>query len=199
MTYDPVTHAERGLTTVPCAGLAIATADEAGYTYFSTWDYLPGLALYGEGPAPCVARLTPEGTLDAAWTTDLTHLTGGRYVSNFRHVGGGRAIGNVFHAELTGVDFSAPLNPEVVTNLYQAGPQWRLWLFDLDAQTAQPVEGVDVEISSGAQFAVLDGRTFVFLPYDDYARTKVYEIDAQGAATEHLDVTGDVFKWVRVR
>ena len=39
----------------------------------------------------------------------------------------------------------------------------------------------------------------MFLPYDDYARTQVLEIDAAGVATEHLDVEGDVYKWVRVR
>jgi hypothetical protein len=97
------------------------------------------------------------------------------------------------------VDFSQPLDPEVVTNLYQSGPEWRFWSFDVNAGTAQPIEGVDVELGSSAQFAVLDGRTFVFLPNDDSGRTKIYEIDAAGVATEHLDVPGDVFKWIRVR
>lgn len=199
VAYDPVTHAEGAHVSAPCPGLAIATADEAGYTYFSTWDYLPGMALYGAGPAPCAVRLTPEGTLDEAWTTDFTSLTGGRYVSNFRYVGGGRAVANVLHAEEMGVDFSQPVDPEVVLNMWQTGPQWRFWMFDLNAGTAAPIEGVNVEIGSSAQFAVLDGRTFVFLPYDDYARSKIYEIDAGGVATEHLDVDGDVFKWLRVR
>ena len=52
---------------------------------------------------------------------------------------------------------------------------------------------------SGAQFAVLDGRTFVFVPYDNWGRTKGYELDEDGTATEHFDTVGDVFKWVRVR
>jgi hypothetical protein len=199
VSYDPITHRERSQLTVPCPGLAIATADEAGNTYFSSWDYLPGLALYGEGPAPCAARLRPDGTLDEAWTTDFTGLTGGRYVTNFRYVGGGRAVANVLHAEEMTVDFSQPMDPEVVSNLYQSGPHWHFWLFDLNTQTARPVEGVNAEIGSSAQFAVLDGRTFVFLPYEQYSRSKIYEIDATGRATEHLDVLGDVFKWVRVR
>ncbi len=199
VSYDPVTHAESSKLTVPCAGLAIATADEAGYTYFGSWDYLPGLALYGEGPAPCAARLTPDGELDEGWTSDFTQLTGGRYITNFRYVGGGRAVANVFHAEEMDVDFSQPMDPEVVSNLWMSGPQWRFWSFDLNAQTAQPVEGVTVEIGSSAQFAVLDGRTFVFLPYGDQARSKIYEIDEAGVAVEHLDAPGDVFKWIRVR
>ena len=48
-------------------------------------------------------------------------------------------------------------------------------------------------------FAVLDGRTFVFLPYDDYGRSKIYEIGADGAAIERGDTLGDVFKWVKIR
>jgi hypothetical protein len=202
-SYDPVTHAERDALSVPCPGLAIATSDEAGYTYFSTWDYLPGFALYGIGPAPCAARLTPEGALDEAWTTDFTALTGGRFVSNFRYIGAGRAIGNVLDAERAaqdlGADFSGPVDPEIVTSLWQTAPHWSLWMFDLEAGTARPIEGVDVDLGAGAQFAVLDGRTFVFVPFDEWARSKVYEIDAEGVATEHFEIQGDVFKWVRIR
>ena len=72
-------------------------------------------------------------------------------------------------------------------------------LFDVRQGTAAPVEGIDVAISSGAQFAVLDGRTFVFLPFDDWARTMVYELDGSGLAMPRFEVTGDVFKWIRVR
>jgi hypothetical protein len=120
-------------------------------------------------------------------------------VSNFRYIGSGRAIANVFHSEELGADFSADLDAVVVEQVRDTGPAWRLWLFDLEAQTAAPVEGMDVEMGSGAQFAVLEGRTFVFLPYDSYARSKIYEIVPSGVATERLDVIGDVFKWVRVR
>lgn len=56
-----------------------------------------------------------------------------------------------------------------------------------------------MEMGSGAQFAVLEGRTFVFLLYDSYARSKSYEIEPNGVATERHDITGHVFKWARVR
>lgn len=199
VAYDPETHEEMTVIDVPCPGLSIATLDEAGNTYFSSYDVMPTQALYGIGPAPCVARVRPDLTLDEAWTTDFTSQTGGRYLSNFRYVGGGRAIANVFHPEGLDADFDAVLDPDVIDEIRDTGPGWRFWLFDLDAQTAAPVEGIDVEMGSGAQFAVLEGRTFVFLPYDSYARSKIYEIAPDGVATERHDITGDVFKWVRVR
>jgi hypothetical protein len=37
------------------------------------------------------------------------------------------------------------------------------------------------------------------LPYDQWARTRIYEIDETGAAIERADTIGDVFKWMRVR
>ncbi len=52
-------------------------------------------------------------------------------------------------------------------------------------------------IGDAVQFAVLDGRTFVFLPYDEWGRTRIYEIDAEGVATERGDTVGDVFKCPR--
>jgi hypothetical protein len=196
--YDERTHEEQDVVTLPCPGLSMASQDEDGFTYYGTWDFQGIRALFGEGPDPCVARLKPDLTLDAAWTTDLRDLTGGRYVNNFRYIGGGRAIGNVFHHELIEADWDAGYDPDVAEAINKSGGHWRFWLFDLESWEAKPVEGIDVAISGGAQFAVLDGRTFVFLPYDDWSKSKIYELDG-GRAIERATTTGDVFKWVRVR
>lgn len=198
--YDETTHAEIDIIEAPCPGLSIATRDEHDRTYFSAWGYAPTLALYGIGPEPCVVRVTSDRRLDTDFTTDFTSWTDGRYVNNFRYVGGGFAIANVLHHEaLTGADWEGPYDPAIVDLIWESGPHWRLWIFDMENEEAHLVEGIDVDISSGAQFAVLEGRTFVFLPYDDWNRTKVYEIDDEGVATERYDTPGDVFKWIRVR
>ena len=199
VAYDPQTHKEMKVIDLPCPGLSLATRDERGNTYYGTWGYVPAQALYKKAPAPCVARIKPDLTVDTAFTTDLTHLTGGRIQNNFRYIGGGRAIANVLHHEALGVDFNAAYDPEVEDAIGKSGPHWKLWMFDLENNRANVVEGIDVALGSGAQFAVLEGRTFVFLPFDEWARTKVYEIDAAGRATARFEVTGDVFKWVRVR
>lgn len=196
--YDPETHDEVRTLAVPCPGLSVATRDEEGYTYYGTWMSPIPLALFGEGPEPCNVRLTPAGELDAAWTTDFRDWTDGRYVNNFRYIGAGRAVGSVLHHEMLDVDWEGGYDPDY-DELIAYGGAWHLWLFDLEAETAHPVEGIDVAMGDAVQFAVLDGRTFVFVPYDEWARTRIYEIDDSGLATEHGDTLGDVFKWVRVR
>jgi hypothetical protein len=196
--YDRATNLEQSTVTLPCPALSMASQD-GGYTYYGTWDF-PSRALFGEGPAPCIARLTPELTLDAAWTTNLEDVTGGRAHNNFRALGGGKAIANVLHTEeIEGADFDSGYDPDLVDIVNSSGPWWKLWLFDLATMTGAPIAGIDVSLSSGAQFAVLDGRTFVFVPYDDYSRSKIYEIGADGLATERGDTLGDVFKWVKIR
>lgn len=196
--YDPTTLEETRTMTIPCPGLAVGTRDEEGYTYYGTWSSPVALALFGEGPLPCNVRITPEGELDETWTTDFRDWTGGRYVNSFRYIGDGRAVGSVLHHEEMDVDWEAGYDPDVA-DLIAYGGYWHLWLFDLEAKTARQVEGIDVNMGDAVQFAVLDGRTFVFLPYDEWARSRIYEILADGTAVSRADTLGDVFKWVRVR
>lgn len=196
--YDRTTLEETRTLTLPCPGLAIGTRDEEGNTYYGTWSSPVTLALFGEGPLPCNVRITPDGQLDEAWTTDFRDWTGGRHVNSFRYIGDGLAVGSVLHHDEMQVDWEAGYDPDVA-ELIDAGGYWHLWLFDLDAESAHQVEGIDVNMGGAVQFAVLDGRTFVFLPYDQWGRTRIYEIDADGRATEHGDTLGDVFKWVKVR
>jgi hypothetical protein len=197
--YDPKTHKESKVIDAPCAGLSIATRDEQGNTYFSTWGYLPTRALYRLGPPPCVVRIKADITLDPTFTTDLTNLTGGRYTNNFRYIGNGKAIANVLHHELLGVSFAGQYDPAIEEKIGQTGPHWRLWLFDVVKSEARPIDGIDVAIGSGAQFTVLDGRTFIFLPFEDWGKTKVFELDAAGRAQAKFETVGDIFKWIKVR
>jgi hypothetical protein len=166
----------------------------------SSWGYYPTLALYGDGPEPCVVRVGTDLIVDEAFTTDFTDITGGRFTNNFRYIGGGKGIANVLHHELiAGADFAGAYQAEVADAINGSGPHWKLWLLDVENDTGTPVEGITVDVSGGAQFAVLDGRTFVFLPYADWGRSKVYEIGADGIAIERWDTPGDIFKWIRVR
>jgi hypothetical protein len=196
IVYDADTQEEKRILDVPCPGLSLATRDEQGNTYFGTWDV--STATYkGTAPATCVAKVSP--TFELAETVEPRTWTGGRFINNFRYVGGGRAFANVLHHEELGVASPAALTDAQLADLWKSGPHWKLWLFDVAAKTGKPVEGIDVDLGSGAQMAVLDGRTFLFVPYDDWGRTKAYELGADGKATPRFDTVGDVFKWVRVR
>jgi hypothetical protein len=197
VAYDPETHEEREIFSIPCPALENATQDEAGYTYFSTWNYEPTLFLFGEGPRPCVARFTPEGVYDRDWTPDLSAWTGGRHPQVLRYLADGKAVASVLHHEEVQADwragYSAVVGDEVV-----GGNHFHLWLFDLQAQTAQELAGVE---ASNAQYQgkTIDGRSFVFLPYDLWGRSRVYELDTDGTAKELFESTGWVYDWVRVR
>ena len=196
VVYDASTFAERRILDVPCPGLTIATRDEAGNTYFSNFG-LPTRSITGDAPATCLAKVDPEQS--AVETFDLREWTDGRWVSNFRYVGRGKAFANVLHHEALGVTVPSESTMEQLDSLWKSGPHWKLWLFDVAQETGAPVSGIDVAIADGAQTAVLDNRSFVFLPYDDWGRTRAYELMSDGTAAERFDTAGDVFKWVRVR
>jgi hypothetical protein len=194
--YDPETHTEEKIIEAPCSGLAVATQDESGNTYFSSWDYSPGKALFGEAPAPCTARVTTNQELDEDWTTDFTDWTDGRFTINFRYIGSDKGLAEVLHHEDIDYDFSGVYDPTVEDEIWGGG-HWRLWFFDLEQGIAQPVTGI-APGSEGYQLEQVDDRTFLFVHYDE-GSTIAYELESDGSVTERFQASGEVFKWVRVR
>lgn len=193
--YDPLTHVEQSIIDVPCPSLEVPSQDEAGNTYFSTWTYGPTLGLYGLGPELCVRRITPESTLDEAWAPDLTAWTGGRPVNVFRYMRAGKAVGTVLHTDELDLDFSAGYDEDEAAELDN---HWRLWLFDLEAETAQPIEGIE-GIGSGFFWANFEDRTFLFVPDADWSQSSVFELDTDGTATKRFESAGFINDWIRVR
>ena len=107
----------------------------------------------------------------------------------------GKALGTVLHVDEVEIDFAAGYDERAAAEL---DAHWRLWLFDLEAESAREVRGLGAT-ESGFNWANFETRTFVLLPYDGWARTKVFEIDAEGNATERFDTVGNVSEWLRVR
>jgi hypothetical protein len=101
----------------------------------------------------------------------------------------------VLHVDEVGIDFSAGYSEEDAALL---DSHWRLWLFDLEAQTARPIEGIE-GVGSGFFWANLDGRTFLFVPNLDWSRSSVFELDVEGNATKRFETTGFINDWIRVR
>jgi len=194
-TYDAETHAESSLLEVPCPALEVPSVDEVGNTYLSAWTFGPVLSLYGVGPELCVRRIKPDATLDEAWAPDLTAWTEGRPVKVFRYLRDGKALATVLHTEELSADFTGAYDPDVDT---ESESHYRLWLFDLEQETAAPVEGID-EMNSGFHSATLEGRTFVFAPIEDWSATRVYEVDLDGTAELRFETVGRLSEWIRVR
>ena len=116
----------------------------------------------------------------------------------FRYVKNGKALANVLHQEELGADFSGAYDPYIGDQL-DVGEHYRVWMFDLQNEAAQPVTGMP-NTSWGFHASDLDDRSFVFLPYEDFGRTRVFEIDMNtGVATQRFDTTAWVYDWVRVR
>lgn len=194
--YDRATHEEVAVLDGPCPGLAVNSMDEQGNTYFSAWDYTPLFALYGVGPAPCVARVTSEGKLDRDFESDLSPLTGGRHLMNFRYVRDGWGFADVLHDELLDADFESELDVTVLDQIWEGGA-FKLWRIDLEHGQAEPFEDVG-DIGMGWRAEVIDGRTFLFVPSTDWSTTMVFELDADGAATKLLEAPGTV-SFLRIR
>lgn len=201
VVYDEATHAQRAVLDVPCPGLDTITQDESGNLYFSNWEYSSLHVLAGSGAAACVARVTRQGAIDPQWDPDLTRLTGGRQVMNFRYLRDGKAVAAVLHAENFGPDYDFASELSTQDAFWDAyALNYRLWMFDLNAGTAEPVRGLpDGDVAPSYAHSQIDGRTFVMLEGTDFSSTTVYELSLEGEATRHFSVPGSSYQWLRVR
>jgi len=162
--YDQTTHAEKEIIDAPCPGLDAITKDEQGNLYFSNWEYPALHALVGTGAAPCVTRLTALGGLDADWQSDLSTLTDGRPVMNFQYLKDGKGIAAVLHSELFGddFDFEALTDPTTFGDSY--GVNYRLWMFDFKAGSAEPIRGLpEGDVPPSYVHNQADGRDFLMV------------------------------------
>jgi hypothetical protein len=192
-----VTHAEKAVIEAPCTALENATQDEEGNTYFSTWNVRPTRFLYGLAPEPCFVRVTRDGRLDSTFAPQVSAWAGGRPPMVMRYLADGKAIASFLHPEEVQARWSGPYDPEVAEKI-ALGTHFHMWLLDFRVQTARPIDGM---IPMDGQFhgKTLDGRHFVYLPYQGYARTKIYEVMPAGTAVERLDTAGWVYDLVKVR
>jgi len=107
----------------------------------------------------------------------------------------GEAVATVLHTDELNVDFTQPCDDE---DAAEVDRHWRLWFFDLEAQTGRPIDTVG-SIDPAFLWSSLDGRSFVFVPYSDFSRSKVFELDIEGNASERFERVGFVNEWIRIR
>jgi hypothetical protein len=180
---------------VPCPALQIATKDEAGNLYLSgmvdTIRYQ--LAEAGSTLERCVARID-AGTRELAdgWPRAFEELTDGRPAGTFHYVADGVGILSVYHVE--NVD---PTSATFVDDWSK--DNWGLWLVDLEAWEAAPIQDWELG-SSNVFFSKVDGRLFLHRVAADFTKTTIFEIKPDGSITEQITMPGyAAYEIIRVR
>lgn len=192
VAIDVETDTVASVTDAPCPFLDVASSDEDGNLYWSNWVYSVQEPLAGEGPSNCVVKIPAGGTdIDAAWTRDLSTLTGGRPNAAFRYVADGIGVASVFHAE--DVPPESADDPATIFSNY-----WRMWRFDLAAGAAAPIDALP-PYGGGYYAFQIEGRTLLLLPEDDYSATTAYEIEPSGEVVSLFRVPGWSYQLTALR
>lgn len=176
--YDIETDELLSVIDAPCPGLEVATMDDDGNIYYSSWTGLPGLHLVLEEPAPCTIKLPAgEDKVDTSWTIHWPDITDGRHGASMLYQGNGHALVSIFHDEDVEYDSKSDAFEIIGTE------NWKLWRISLEDKTAEPVE--DIAPNSGAIYLRRIGDySYALVPTTDYASSIVYQVD--GASAEPL-------------
>ena len=184
----------RKVLDVPCPALNIATADERGNLYFSGMVDTVAFQLFEpERPLErCNVRINAgEDTIAPGWPRRFEELTNGRPAGRFYYLRDGKALLTVFHEE------RATLDPADSFGSIFAD-HWGLWLVDLDAWSAAPIDAWGFG-SSNLFFSRVGDRTFLHDVNPDFSETVIYEVAADGAITPSITDTGYAIVLVQVR
>ena len=119
----------------------------------------------------------------------------------------GKAVATVLHTDEVDIDYSAGYAEEAAAEL---DSHWRLWFFELEAETPRPIAGIE-DVGSGfflqglggrapgGRWANFESRPFMFAPNLDWSRSSVFELDTGGNATKRFESAGFINDWIRVR
>jgi hypothetical protein len=182
------------LIDTPCPALNIATADEKGNVYFSGMvDTLAAQSLEPNDTLQrCVVRINAgEEKIADGWPKRFEELTEGRPAGRFYYLKDGVGLLTVFHKERATVD------PTDTFGSFFAD-HWGLWLVDLEAWKAKPIEQWGFG-SSNMFFSRVDGRTFLHTVKKDFSETTIHEVKVDGSVTPQITVPGYSTVLVKVR
>ncbi len=183
----------RKVIDAPCPALNIATQDEQGNVYFSGMvDTLAHQLLAPQSSLErCVVRVNAgEDEIAEGWPRRFEELTGGRPAGRFYYLRDGKGVLTVFHQE------RATLDPEDVSSIF--ADHWGLWLVDLNAWQASPIEAWGFT-SSNVLFSKVDGRAFLHVVKSDFSETTFYDVAVDGSVTPQITAPGYGAALVKVR
>jgi hypothetical protein len=140
----------------------------------------------------CAVRVNAgEHTIAEGWPRRFEELTEERPSGRFYYLRDGVGILTVFHEERAAVDPADSFGSIFADH-------WGLWLVDLDAWRAEPIEGWGFG-SSNIFFSRVEARTFLHRVSSDFSETQIYEITTAGSLTPQLTVPGYATAVARVR
>lgn len=192
--YDTKTDENVGLLDVPCPDIDYASKAEDGTVYFSSWGFgVTGPAFDEKAGKTCIARIKAgEETLDASFTASVASLTEGREGMGFHYLKDDKGFLSVFHKER----LAAGQDPK--SAIFTAN--WRIWLVDLNARSAKPVESIPYFAGGGSNIFTIDDRVFILFPTAaDYSASAAYEILPDGTAVKRFTSKGWAAQLLRVR
>jgi hypothetical protein len=182
------------LLDAPCPALNIATSDEDGNLYFTGMvDTLAHQLLEpGSQLERCVVRINAgEQTIAEGWPRRFEELTGGRPSGRFYYLKDGVGLLTVFHEERATLD-----SKDSFASIF--ADHWGLWLVDLDAWQAEPIEGWGFT-SSNVFFSRVDERAFLHRVKADFSETTLFEVTVDRKVTPRITLPGYGIQLARVR
>ncbi|HEX6244292.1 MAG TPA: hypothetical protein VFZ61_25420 [Polyangiales bacterium] len=182
------------LLDVPCPALNIATSDEQGNVYYSGMVDTVGYQLLETDSKleRCVVRINAgEEKIADGWPRRFEELTGGRPAGRFYYLADGKGLLTVFQQER-----AKPDKEDSFGTIF--ADHWALWLVDLEAWSAEPLDAWEPG-SSNLFFSRVDGRTFLHKVAADFSETVLYEVKSDGSVTPQITVPGYSIVLVRVR
>lgn len=167
--------------------------DEKGDIYFSGWVWTPALTLTSDYPASCALRIKKgDDKFDPSWQLNFAKdVTEGREAGMMRYLGNGKVLLDVFYHERETIDDETDAQELANT------PNWRLWSFDLATNKGGPIENLAFK-AGGYTDVVIDDRTFLMVPNEDYSETTAFEI-VDGKAVEGFKIQGSSYNMIKLR
>lgn len=187
---DTATDKVETVLPVNCPGIDFGTADGDGNLWFSSWVYAAGGAAMLARTDTCVVKLAADGS---APTTAFAFkdVTGGHQAAALRYLGNGKGLMSVFFPD------HATVNTSMVS-VVTFGDNWKFWLYDFAAGTAQPLDSFDW--NDGGQYTYeIGGKTYVLMSKSDFTSTSIYDLGDTTAPTRLFDTRGWSTRLFQVR
>jgi hypothetical protein len=169
-----------------CQTIGPAGTTSDGTAYFSSWDYPAAIRdIFGGslGSSSCSLRVVPAGTaFDDGFGVDLSSLVGGLPAGSMQLIDDETALIHVWDNSL---QEATPEDWE--EKRFLNGYYWYRWKIGEDTAEKLPDQAPSAE---GGTFIQLDGKTFNMGVNEEYEKTTVQELRADGTFASGIVIPG---------